>query len=309
MEQPCRSMGIAEPGNAAVTLIVAVDASTASLQAARLLAGYQGDRRRISLVALNVQSRPVTLWPGPAFDPGAVDAALLREGELQLKPACALLAEAGFAPQAAVRLSIPAEAIAEEAMRRSAAAIVMGTRGRGPLGGYALGSVALRVAHRAQAPTLLVQPDTLLPRALGHSVRVLVPLDGSAHATRAVSHLLGWGAWLGEMQLDLAHVRPARTMWDILRPADRDSMEQWGSQESEQATRDARALLHAAGLGHGLHEAVGDPSEEIARLAGKLGSDLIVLGTRGLGAVHHALIGSVALKVAHASPVPVMLVP
>ena len=44
-------------------------------------------------------------------------------------------------------------------------------------------------------------------------------------------------------------------------------------------------------------------------MAGGLGSELIVMGTRGLGAVHHALIGSVALKVAHASAVPVILVP
>jgi nucleotide-binding universal stress UspA family protein len=270
------------------TIIAAVDNSPASLRAARLLAGYQGERRRLAVIALNVQSRPFTLWPGPAIDPGAVDAALLREGELQLEPACALLAEAGLEPQAVVRLSIPAEAIAEEATRRGAAAIVMGTRGHGALGGFALGSVALRVAHRAQLPTLLVQPDMLLPRALGRSVRVLVPLDGSAHATRAVSQLLSWGAWIGEMQLDLVHVGPG---------------------PSEQATRDARALLYIARLAHRIHEAVGEPAAQIARLARELGSDLIVMGTRGLGAVHHALVGSVALKVAHASPVPVALVP
>jgi nucleotide-binding universal stress UspA family protein len=291
------------------TIIAAVDNSPASLQAARLLAGYQGDRSRLAVVILNVQSRPFTLWPGPAIDPGAVDAALLREGELQLEPARALLADAGFEPEAAVRLSFPAEAIAEEAMRRAAAAIVMGTRGHGALGGFALGSVALRVAHRAQVPTLMVQPDMLLPRGLGRSVRVLVPLDGSAHATRAVSQLLGWGAWMGEMQLDLVHIRPAPTLWDSMLPADRGVLDQWGSRQSEQATRDARALLHIARLGHQVHEATGEPSAQIARLAGELGSDLIVMGTRGLGAVHHALIGSVALKVAHASPVPVALVP
>jgi nucleotide-binding universal stress UspA family protein len=39
-----------------------------------------------------------------------------------------------------------------------------------------------------------------------------------------------------------------------------------------------------------------------------LSSELIVMGTRGLGAVHHALIGSVAMKVALASAVPVVLV-
>jgi nucleotide-binding universal stress UspA family protein len=45
------------------------------------------------------------------------------------------------------------------------------------------------------------------------------------------------------------------------------------------------------------------------RTAGVLGSELIVMGSRGLGAVHHALIGSTALKVALASAVPVILVP
>jgi len=56
-------------------------------------------------------------------------------------------------------------------------------------------------------------------------------------------------------------------------------------------------------------QAQGDAAREIVRLAGELASELIVMGTRGLGAVHHALIGSVALKVAQASPVPVVLVP
>lgn len=264
------------------TLIAAVDDSPASMQAARLLAGYQG---------------------------GAVDDALLRQGELQVQPARALLAEAGFDPEIAVLLSIPSQAIVEESMRRRAKAIVMGTRGHGALGGFALGSVALRVAHRSQIPTLLVKPKTGLPQALGRHVRVLVPLDGSAHATRAIAEVLGWKAWLGEMQLDLVHIHAPLTLFEAMLPPHRDVLDQWGGKQSEEATRDARALLYAAQLGHRLHEAAGEPSAEIARLADALGSELIVMGTRGLGAVHHALLGSVALKVAHASAVPVAPVP
>jgi nucleotide-binding universal stress UspA family protein len=290
------------------TIIAAMDDSPASLHAARLLAGYQGDRRRIAVVALNVQSRPLTLWPGPAVDPGKMDEALLAEGRRRIEPACTVLAEAGLKHERAVRLGIPAESIAEEALRRGAAAIVMGTRGHGALGGFALGSVALRVAHRAQAPVVLVRPDTVQPAALGERVRVLVPLDGSAHATRALNHLLGWRKWLGEVEIDLVHIRSAPTFLDDLLPADRSLLDQWGSQEAEQATREARALLYLAGIDSRLHEAAGEPSAEIVRLAGVLGSELVVMGTRGLGAVHHALIGSVALKVAHASAVPVALI-
>jgi nucleotide-binding universal stress UspA family protein len=35
----------------------------------------------------------------------------------------------------------------------------------------------------------------------------------------------------------------------------------------------------------------------------------VALGTRGLGAAHHALVGSVALKAAAICDVPVLLVP
>src|SRR6185503_11372291 len=133
----------------AATIIAAVDGSAAALQAARLLAGYRGDPQRVALSALNVQPRPLTLWPGPAIDARKVDDALLAQGSRELAPACKLLAEAGLAPEAGVRLGVPAEWIAEEAARRSAAMIVIGTRGHGPVGGFALGSVALRVAHRA----------------------------------------------------------------------------------------------------------------------------------------------------------------
>jgi nucleotide-binding universal stress UspA family protein len=293
----------------AKTIILAADDSPAALQAARLIAAYQGDRQRLEVVALNVQSRPVTLWPGPAVDAEAVDRALREKGERQLDPACKLLADAGLVPQRAVRLAIAAEGIADEAMRRGAEAIVMGTRGQGALRGFALGSIALRVVHRAQAPVVLVQPDTRLPASLGAGARILVPLDGSAHADRAVNHVLEWKEWLGETHVDLLHVRPPAAFWQDLLPPQGTLLDEWGSEEAERATRDSRALLYVARAPHELHEAEGDACAQIVRLAGVLGSELIVMGTRGLGAVHHALVGSTALKVTHASPVPVVLVP
>jgi nucleotide-binding universal stress UspA family protein len=155
---------------------------------------------------------------------------------------------------------------------------------------------------------LLVQPDTRLPANLGRSLRVLVALDGSTQATRAVKELLGRQSWLGELDIELAYVRPARLL-DRYPPPEQQILERWGTQEAEEATRDARALVYAAGPPCRLHEPAGDPAEELVRLAAEVGADLVVAGTRGRGALHHALIGSVALKVAIGSPVPVMLVP
>jgi nucleotide-binding universal stress UspA family protein len=86
-------------------------------------------------------------------------------------------------------------------------------------------------------------------------------------------------------------------------------MKQWSTQEGEQATQKARELFAREKIAHHLHLTVGDPAKETMLLAQQTGADLVALGTRGLGAAHHALIGSVALKAAVLSGVPVLLVP
>ena len=105
-----RNVQLRGPQAAPATIVAAVDNSPAAMQAVRFLAGYKGDRRRLAIVVLNVQTRPFSLWPGPAIDPGAVETALIREGSAQLEPARTLLAASGFEPETAVRLSFPPEA-------------------------------------------------------------------------------------------------------------------------------------------------------------------------------------------------------
>jgi len=46
----------------------------------------------------------------------------------------------------------------------------------------------------------------------------------------------------------------------------------------------------------------GDPAETIVRVAGERGADMIVMGTRGLGAAKGLLMGSVSHKVAQLAP-------
>jgi nucleotide-binding universal stress UspA family protein len=51
------------------------------------------------------------------------------------------------------------------------------------------------------------------------------------------------------------------------------------------------------------------PAQEIADVARELRADLIVLGTRGHGAVAGLLLGSVVLRLLHVAPCPVVAVP
>jgi len=58
-----------------------------------------------------------------------------------------------------------------------------------------------------------------------------------------------------------------------------------------------------------IETATGSPASEILRIAARKRADLILLGTHGRGAFSRALLGSVADKVLHASPIPVLAVP
>ena len=289
-------------------LLVPFDGSPAALRAVDLLAGYAGDPAALAPVLLNVQSRPVSLWPGAGLSAGAIDAALLDAARRSLEPAALRLRSAGIGAEAQVRLGMAAEVILREAGASQAHAVLMGTRGAGALGGFALGSVALRVAHGEGPPVILVKPDDRLPGALGKRLRVLVAMDGSAPALRAVERLVAWRGWLGELEVHLAYVQQPLTMLEHVLPPHDDVLGQWSTQEGREATQAARELLRGAGIDQHLHLTVGEPALELRTLAAQTSCDLVAMGTRGLGAAHHALLGSVALKTAAASGVPVMLV-
>ena len=81
-----------------------------------------------------------------------------------------------------------------------------------------------------------------------------------------------------------------------------DLQRQVAQQESEKA-------LRAAGIS-GARTAIvaGTPFVEIVQLARAEGTDLIIIGTHGRGAVAHALLGSVAEKVVRKAPCPVLTV-
>jgi len=185
--------------------------------------------------------------------------------------------------------------------------VLMGTRGHGMVHGFAFGSVAMRVAHGGSVPVCLVQPQAKLPAQLGKRLRVLLALDGSEPAQRAARLLAGWRAWLGELDVQMVWVQQPLTYLETVMPPHDDVIGQWSTRAGEEATAPARELLKKAGIRHHLHLTVGEPAPEIVHLAASTGCELLVLGTRGRGAAHHALIGSVALNAAAHASIPVIL--
>lgn len=295
--------------NTPTVLIVACDGSPAALHAADFVAAYRGEAARLKPCVVNVQPRPLTLWPGMTIDPAELDAALHENGLRELAPALERLSQAGLAPEPVVRQGFAAETLLEEARDRAAQAIVVGTRGHGALQGFAFGSVAMRVVHGGATPSFIIPPEARLPAQFGRRMRVLLATDGSENAARAGARLVAWRDWLGELEIHLVHVQAPITLLEAMLPPHRDALEHWSGAAAEKNLRAARDLLSGAGLLHQVHLVPGEPAAEIARLARETGSELVALGTRGHGAAHHALIGSIALKTAALSPVPLLMVP
>jgi nucleotide-binding universal stress UspA family protein len=138
---------------------------------------------------------------------------------------------------------------------------------------------------------------------------MLVPYDGSEAAVRALDHAIATARAAGEVSIHLvtAH-EPPMVYGEIAVYVSQDKLEAFRVQHAEQILAPARATLAASGVRFTEAVLIGPVAESIAKAATDSGSDVIVMGTRGLGAIGNLLMGSVATKVVHLATVPVTLV-
>ena len=139
-------------------------------------------------------------------------------------------------------------------------------------------------------------------------MKVLVPVDDSDAARRAVEHVVRL-APAGSIELILLHVRTDPEYHGELAPKDYQALE--GAKREAQQKVLARALEHArrSGLTQvSIEGAQGLAADEIARMAQDKGVDQIVMGTHGRGAVGRLFLGSVAQRVIHLATMPVTVV-
>lgn len=137
-------------------------------------------------------------------------------------------------------------------------------------------------------------------------MKLLVPLDGSAAAARALNHAL----WLAEHRagalLILLNVQNAETLGlsDVMR-AEGEAL---AAQEAEEILKKPVARCRALHTQCEGRAEYGPVAETINRIARETQADQIVMGTRGLGRLRGLLLGSVATQVVHLAEIPVTLV-
>jgi nucleotide-binding universal stress UspA family protein len=184
--------------------------------------------------------------------------------------------------------------------------VVMGTHGRRGPSHLLLGSTAEEVVRHADCPVLTIRQESE-PRFVTRARRLLVPVDFSDHARRALAMAKTFAREAGA-GIDVLHV-----IEQLVHPAFYTTGKTTLLEVDEglgDRCRENMAKLFAAAGGPEIpaeyHVVEGKAAREIVRFAEDHGSDAIVIATHGLTGLKNFLLGSVTAKVVRRAPCPVL---
>jgi nucleotide-binding universal stress UspA family protein len=278
-------------------VVLALDGSASSLVARDLAVGLSWPAETtVHVVAAYQVPIDWTGGVGSTMDwVGDVEDAIRDRVVDELRTHAAPLIDRGLNVEQHAARGRAADTIAEVATRIGADLIITGSRGRSQLAAMLLGSVATEVATHAPCPVLVARRAT--------ASRLLVATDGSALANAIPKLLARWGIFRGS-HADVVAVSvpdgPAFELMVNLYTLGDDRLTGLRDETAKKVQRDAAAMATSmAGIGMpaSAHVRNGDPAHEILGAAEECASDLIVMGSRGLGTLERLLLGSVARNV------------
>ncbi len=138
--------------------------------------------------------------------------------------------------------------------------------------------------------------------------KILLPVDGSEGSLSAARHVAGLARLVPGLEVHVVSVQPTGEDWIVRRLIRPEELAEMEREWSQAVMEPACTILREAGIEPHCHLIQGEVAPSIVRLASELQCDQIVMGTRGQSALTGLLMGSVATKVLHLSPIPVTLV-
>lgn len=252
----------------------------------------------------------VSAIPAPIFDESVLPtpwSRLRAETERTLEDARRRLAKRWPSTATQVLYGDARDALVETARRSATDLIVMGARGLGAVAAFLLGSVSLDVARRAPCSVLVCRGPARPLRT------VTVGLDGSAYAADALAFFSALPLPADLTAHLVAVVEPVRypsSAPEMLSGAliaavrqEEDSRRQQLAAVLGDAGEALRSRLRAVTSATPL----GSPADALIRDAARTDSDLIVVGSRGMGAMKRIMLGSVSESVLRHAACPVLI--
>lgn len=137
--------------------------------------------------------------------------------------------------------------------------------------------------------------------------KILVPVDGSDNALRAVDYALTQARGCPLVEVHLLNIQ--EPVYDQVKDVmSRDEVERMEIQAGKFVLEPAKKIIDDAGIPNVAEVRIGPIAASIADYAREMGCNNIIMGTRGMGGIKNLLMGSVTTKVIHLVDVPVTLV-
>lgn len=136
---------------------------------------------------------------------------------------------------------------------------------------------------------------------------ILVPVDGSNHALKALDHaitLINDGL---KADIHLINIQPSIVPFLELPLYDYALFEESQQSQANKILNTAGKLLEKSGIKYTKHFEIG-PVYAIVDYAKAQKCDMIVMGTRGMGPFLNLILGSTANLVVHMADIPVTLI-
>jgi nucleotide-binding universal stress UspA family protein len=140
-------------------------------------------------------------------------------------------------------------------------------------------------------------------------MKILIPIDGSDSANRAVDQVIATATLLKDApQIFLLNVQWNIASGNVKLFINHETINDYYREQGMAALASARKKLDAAGLAYTYHISIGTPAEAIVQYAQEQQVDQITMGAQGQDALSALLLGSVVSKVLHLATVPVLIV-
>jgi nucleotide-binding universal stress UspA family protein len=210
----------------------------------------------------------------------------------------------GAVAQSYVRMGDAAKEVVNLAEEIGEGLIAVGSRGKGGIRRALIGSVSDSIIRYAHCSVLVVRGKTLIFPA-----RILLATDGSEEATLAAQTAAELAERTGS-ELHVVTVAPDYPyVYDAYYNVGRTEEVEQARQEAQKVLDEqARKVSEVGGTVAKIHSRAGAVDEEIVVLAEEEGTDLIVMGSRGLSGIRRALMGSVSDSVVRHAHCPVIVV-